>query len=203
MSESLRPTVQEVFDKIIEIKGAMHHLPKTKNKGAVGHLAEVITGIPISSACLDCEDGELKTISLKKDKNGKFKGAESIAVTMLSVQKLEMSNFDDSKCYSKLKKTLYVPYYRDGDNVQYMQPILVELTIDENVDLKNQLEDDYKNIQSYLAENGTLEGSSRIGKYLQNRTKGAGKGAPKTRAFYLRASFINEKLLTDNWFNSS
>ena len=203
MSESFRPKLQDVFDKIMEIKGTPHHLPKTKNKGAVGHLAEVITGIPISSACLDCEDGELKTFPLKKDKNGKFKGAETIAITMLNADNLKENDFESSKCNSKLKKTLYVPYYRDGDNIQYMSPILLDLAADENAELKKQLEDDYKKIQSHLAENGNLEGSSRIGKYLQNRTKGAGKGAPKTRAFYLRAGFINDKLLTDNWFNSS
>jgi hypothetical protein len=33
-------------------------------------------------------------------------------------------------------------------------------------------------------------GREGVGKWIQVRTKGAGKGAPKTRAFYFRKQFL-------------
>ena len=40
-------------------------------------------------------------------------------------------------------------------------------------------------------ETGIVEGSSRIGIYLQNRTKGTGKGSV-SRAYYLRPLFMKQ-----------
>ena len=66
-----RPTISEI-QKIFnnEIKGKCFNLPLTKNKGLPGIILENKLGIPNSTACLDCADGELKLFPLKKLKNG-------------------------------------------------------------------------------------------------------------------------------------
>jgi hypothetical protein len=186
-----RPSISEVYDKIIEIINKQYILPKTSNKGKPGNYLEELVGIPTSSACLDCSDGEVKVFPVKKVKSGKFVPKETIAVTMINNEDIKNHSFDDSRCYKKLLNTLYVPYYREDDVITYFKPTIINLF--NNDDIKKQLKQDYDAISEYLTKNNTLEGGSSIlGYYLQNRTKGAGKDAPKTRAFYLRTQFISD-----------
>lgn len=191
-----RPSIQEVYDKVLEIININHVLPKTANKGKPGNYLEELTGIPTSSACLDCTDGEVKVFPVKKPLTGKNKGKyvpkETIAVTMINKETLKTDTFIESRCFKKMANILYIPYYRDGDNITYMKPTIINLNASTNTALKQQLTDDYDTIRKFIIDNDTLDGSSRLGKYLQNRTKGAGKDAPKTRAFYLRPAFITE-----------
>jgi DNA mismatch repair protein MutH len=107
---------------------------------------------------------------------------------MINENELTATNFYESKCYKKLSNVLFVSYYREHDNIRYMQPVIFNIT--SNVEIKEQLHKDYENIREYFMNNNTLKGSSKVGIYLQNRTKGQGKDAPKTRAFYLKTRFI-------------
>jgi DNA mismatch repair protein MutH len=187
-----RPCIQQVYDKVVEIANIHHTLPKTANKGKPGNYLEELTGIPTSSECLDCTDGEVKVFPLKKIKKGDFTPKETIAVTMISKDTLKNDTFENSRCFKKMSKILYVPYYREGDDISYFNPTIIDLKDDKNRELLNQLKADYDAIRDYFIKNDNLERSSKLGVYLQNRTKGAGKGAPKTRAFYLRPKFIKD-----------
>ena len=187
-----RPTIEEVYQKVMKIINNPYTLPKTSNKGKPGQYLEHLTGIPTSSECLDCLDGEVKAFPLKKLKNGKFTPKETIAVTMINNEHLKSADFDSSRCSKKIAKILYVPYYREDDIIVYMQPTVIDLTNIQNKHIRDKLEEDYNTIRNYLVENGTLDGSSGLGTYMQNRTKGAGKDAPKTRAFYFRSTFIKD-----------
>lgn len=192
MAKCVRPTLEEVFNKVLEIANRAHHLPKTTNKGKPGQYLEQLTGIPTSSECLDCLDGEVKVFPLKKLKNGAFTPKETIAVTMINNDHLKRDDFTGSKCAKKISKILYIPYYREGDMITYMRPTVIDILDITNTKIREQIEKDYNDIRNYLVENGTLDGSSSIGIYLQNRTKGAGKDAPKTRAFYFRPQFMKD-----------
>jgi len=64
---SIRPSINDVKRICSIVIGKKYSLPKSKNKGAVGILLEEITGIPTSSACWDCVDGEVKAFPLKRD----------------------------------------------------------------------------------------------------------------------------------------
>jgi DNA mismatch repair protein MutH len=183
----IRPTVQSVYNKVVDISGIYFYLPKDKNKGKAGNHLESITGIPTSSDCLDCSDGEAKTFPVKLLKNGMYVPKETIAVTMLT-KSLAYETFENSKCFKKLSKVLYVPYLRERDKIMYLKPTVIDLTQDK--DLCEQLKKDYELIQQHFIKTGTLEHTSKLGKYLQNRTKGPGGNAPKTRSFYLRTTFI-------------
>jgi len=173
----MRPTVQEVRESLIKVSNVSHHCPVTANKGAVGHLLEDLLGIPRSSDCLDLSDGELKIVPLKQLKNGKIVPKETIAVTMMEK---EFVDFTDSRCFKKMRRMLVVPYLRNGDTITFYPSSFIEM----KGDLLKLIEADYMEIRSNPLQ-------SKIGKYLQTRTKGPG-GVKKTRAFYLRTSFINQ-----------
>jgi len=151
--------------------------PITANKGQVGHLLEDLLEIPRSSECLDCSDGEVKVVPLKRLKNGKIVPKETIAVTMMEK---EFTDFEESRCFKKMERMLVIPYLREGDSVLFYTPTLIEL----NGLLLELIKADYDLIRSSPLQ-------SKIGKYLQTRTKGPG-GSVKTRAFYLRTLFITE-----------
>lgn len=188
----IRPTIQFVHDKVIEISEQYFDLPKDKNKGKAGSYLESLTGIPTSSACLDCLDGEVKVFPIKETKKCDYVPKETIAVTMLSKESLRDDTFENSRCFKKLTKVLYIPYLREGDRIIYLRPTIIDLTHPFHRDIFEQLKIDYETLQKHFIETGTLDGTSGIGKYLQNRTKGAGGDAPKTRAYYLRPTFMKD-----------
>lgn len=177
----IRPTVQTVYDKVVAISGTYIYLPKDANKGKAGNYLESETGIPTSSDCLDCSDGEVKTFPVKQLKNGKYVPKETISITMVSTS-FPNETFEHSRCFKKLSKVLYVPYLRDGDRIMYLNPTIIDLTHDKV--LFEQLKHDYASIQQHFIKTGIL--TSTLGTYLQNRTKSSGGNAPKTRAFYLK-----------------
>lgn len=186
-----RPFLNDVAMAVARLEAV--HCPKTTNKGVVGLLMEKLTGIPASSAHLDCMDGEVKVFPLKRLKSGKVVPKETIAVTMLNPGHLrEQETFDTSTCGSKLRRVLYVPYLREGEMVRVFPA--TDLTLSGEV--LSLLAADYAAIRKGFLVDGTL--ASKTGAYLQTRTKGAGRGAPKTRAFYLRTQFIT-KFIPQTW----
>ena len=70
--------------------------------------------------------------------------------------------------------------------------------LETQIEIREQLKKDYDTIREHFMKNDTLDGTSKLGVYLQNRTKGKGGNAPKTRAFYLRTNFIRVWALARN-----
>lgn len=179
-----RPTIHEVRD-IATTLGTVE-CPRTRNKGATGILLEKLTRIPQSSTHIDCPDGEVKVFPLRRTKKGELVPKETIAVTMMNAEKLEKEdNFVQSGCGTKLQRVLFIPYLRDGNFVTFYRPI--EFFLDGRA--LEELKKDYDAIRDTCMKTGVLE--SRIGTYMQSRTKGAGRSARKTRAFYLKKEFIH------------
>jgi DNA mismatch repair protein MutH len=185
----IRPSINEVRDKVCLIMNMPHLVPKTANKGKPGNYLEEIAGIPTSSACLDCSDGEVKVFPIKRNKNGINVPKETIAVTMMNGEDLARDSFTESRVYKKLTNVLYIPYERDGDTITFRKPTIVQMPA-----VEEQLRKDYDDIRGFLSTNGTLDHSSGVGVYMQTRTKGAGGDAPKTRAFYLKKKFIDDMI---------
>lgn len=192
-----RPSIAEVSERLLPIiqQAVTYTIPPARNKGLVGQHLETLLGIPTSSATLDCSDGEVKCVPLKRLRGrGRYGEAgdlvvkETCAVTMLHQQDLQTNSWGDSKPYQKLAHTLFVWYLRDGDNVQYLSTTLV--TPVSHPDWYTPLLHDYDTIRRHFGGGGGAAGSSRLGTYLQTRTKGAGGTAPKTRAWYLRKAAL-------------
>lgn len=183
-----RPTIADVREIATTI-GTVE-CPRTRNKGAAGILLEKLTGIPQSSTHIDCSDGEVKVFPLKRTTKGELVPKETIAVTMMNAERLGIQDdFIQSGCGTKLKHVLFIPYLREDELVTFYTPI--EFSLDGCA--LEALKKDYDNIRETCVTTGVLESS--IGTYMQSRTKGAGRGAPKTRAFYLKKEFINEFLV--------
>jgi len=182
-------SINDIRTKVLSLLGKQHICPVTKNKGKPGLLLEKITGIPQTSNCLDCVDGELKTVPVVRNKSGKLVPKETIAVTMLNTTDLSTNDFKASKCFMKMKRVLIVPYFRDGDKIQFMAPVLIDAKEETYARIYDALEKDYAAIRTKFADENILQSST--GTYLQNRTKGAGHGST-SRAFYLRKKFIED-----------
>jgi len=180
-------TITDVLNRLIPIINIVHRLPITTNKGRPGLFLEELLGIPHTSNCLDCSDGEVKTFPVKKLRNGVFVPKESVAVTMLSITDIVANDYNSSKCCIKMSKVLFVPYYREGDTIQFIQPKIVERGCNEFSELYTIIENDYTEIRNLYLEKNILQ--SKTGTLLQNRTKGAGHGST-SRAFYLRPEFM-------------
>jgi len=191
MATCVRMTIAELEEKIKPFIGQKFRKPRTTNKGEIGILLEQLTGIPQTSACLDCVDGELKVFPVKRNSAGQLVPKETIAVTMLDKDELKSSEFKGSRVCAKLSRALFVPYERTGDEVCYMTPTLIDMGLEENKELYSKLCSDYDVIRAKYIEAGEL--SSRDGLLLQNRTKGAGHGST-SRAFYLKKEFAKEYL---------
>jgi len=177
-----RPTIASILSSLPAYTHKTYTLPITANKGKPGHYLEELLGIPRSSACLDCVDGELKVFPLKHTASGAITPKETVAVTMCQPAALLVTAWRDSNVFKKLQNTVFIPYMRDGDEIEYYEPIHFCATSS----LMAELEADYNEIQKQAAA-GVMTGS--IGKYLQTRTKGAGHGST-SRAFYLRQCFL-------------
>jgi DNA mismatch repair protein MutH len=184
-------TISELVDKMNPIVGKKQTLAITTNKGLPGLLLETLTGIPHTSNCLDCSDGELKTFPVKRLRNGLLVPKETVAVTMLSTDDLRTCDFESSKCFKKMSRMLMVPYYREGDQIQFMAPRLIDLSLPEFAALRLALKNDYDAIRAAFLADDTL--TSSTGVLLQNRTKGAGHGST-SRAFYLRPAFMKNNV---------
>lgn len=187
-------TIAHIYAKFIQLVGKEYTLPITANKGLPGIFLEDLLGIPHTSNCLDCSDGELKLFPVKKLKNGTLVPKETIAITMLSKNDLEIDEFNASRCCKKLSKTMFVPYYRNGDTIRYMNAKIIDRESSEFAELYSILESDYSLMRKNFIENGVLE--SKTGTLLQNRTKGAGHGST-SRAFFLRTAFIKQYIPLD------
>ena len=204
-----RPTIKEIY-QIFEqsIKGVTYHCPISKNKGAAGQLLEKELGIPNSSACLDCADGELKLFPIIK-KNGVFKTKETVAITMRGLNHnkvrpfsklLSKKTWENSALKKKTNNLLLISYIRHGDNIRFLHSYLFNSSCPEY----SQFETDYNQIIEHYDTVGICQLGKKEdgyctntinGKYIQGRTKGAG-GTNKTVGFYFRQTqFIKDVIL--------
>ena len=182
-------TIADIHAKFVPLIGKTYTLPITTNKGLPGIFLEELLGIPHTSNCLDCSDGELKLFPVKKLKNGTLVPKETIAVTMLNTDELRTNDFNSSKCCKKMSRMLIIPYYRNEDTIQFMNPKIIDRGCAEFADVYSIIESDYNEIRNKYIENGILQ--SETGTLLQNRTKGPGNGST-SRAFYLRPAFMKQ-----------
>jgi DNA mismatch repair protein MutH len=188
-------TINEVSERINEILVEnTFSVPLTENKGKLGLWVELQVGLTNNSKHTDCIDGELKTFPLKTLKNGTIVPKETIAITMINRQDIISNEFENSLVYTKIRRTLFLPFLRNKDNVTFYPSILIN--INENSILFNQLKQEYNNVRNVLLNGKEL--NSR-GNFIQTRTKGSktskASKKPKTRAWYFKTKFIKEYLL--------
>jgi DNA mismatch repair protein MutH len=181
-------TIAEVHAKLLPLVGISHSVPLERNKGRPGQYLETLLGIPHTSNCLDCSDGEVKTFPLKRLKDGTLVAKETVAVTMLNTEELRTNDFASSKCCKKMNKMMVVPYLREETTIRFFTPTIIDKAAEEFIPFYTQAETDYNAIRQGFLESGIL--SSSTGTFIQNRTKGAGHGST-SRAFYMKKEFLS------------
>lgn len=80
---------------------------------------------------------------------------------MLSKDELLANNFNSSKCCKKLAKILFVPYLRNGDDICFLMPIIIDKNNVEFADLYAVIESDYNLIRQNYIEHGVLGSKER------------------------------------------
>ena len=167
-----------------------------KNKGWVGHIVEHHLGVPINSLqSPDFGDWELKTISMKQLKNGLIVPKETMAITMINAEHVINNDFENSHLKNKLDKLLIISRMWYATNEPKSELLKVfQFNIDDDKELYAEIEADYEETRDCLKTKGFSSLTGKMGKWIQPRTKGQGNGAPITRAFYARTSFLKHVL---------
>lgn len=161
------------------------------NKGWAGHVCERHLGIPINSyQSPDFGSWELKSIPLKRLRNGALQFKETMAVTMIDPHQVAVTPFEESHLLSKLRKAVCVARIvgNSFDEPSFIHSVNV---MDLDGELFRAVKSDYELVQDCLRDPtrgfSCLTGS--MGQYIQPRTKGAGHGSI-SRAFYARPLFL-------------
>jgi len=165
------------------------------NKGWAGHVFERYLELPINSAqSPNFGSWELKSIPLKKLKNGSWTVKETMAITMIDPVNIIQKEFEDSHLLAKLKKAVIV-VRTVGENVDEPSYIHSILELDLDGEMYEIIKNDYNLVRNTLLnyQNGFELLTGKMGKYIQPRTKGSGHGST-SRAFYARISFLKQLL---------
>jgi len=163
------------------------------NKGWAGHVCERFLGLPInSSQSPNFGSWELKSVPLKRLRNGLLGFKETMAVTMIDEYNVKRTNFEESHLLSKLRKAVIVAR---TVGVSYDMPTFVHsvTSIDLSGELYEAVRADYEIVQDCLndPERGFSALTGKMGVYIQPRTKGTGHGSV-SRAFYARKLFLSQ-----------
>jgi len=163
------------------------------NKGWAGHVCERYLGIPInSSQSPNFGSWELKSIPLKRLRDGSLAFKETMAITMIDPYHVSRTPFEFSHLLAKLRKAVIVARIVGSS---YDQPTFVYsvTTTDLFGDLYDVVREDYNMVQDCINDPRrgfeTLSGS--MGVFIQPRTKGRGYGSI-SRAFYARPLFLSQ-----------
>lgn len=163
------------------------------NKGWAGHAIERHLGLQInSSRSPNFGSWELKSVPLKRLKNGSLAFKETMAITMIDPPHVARAKFADSHLLTKLKR--FVCVTRVVGEV-YSDPTYIHSVV--SFDLEKRLYDavkkDYDLVRRCIRDPdlGFDALTGRMGVYIQPRTKGAGHGST-TRSFYARKEFLAE-----------
>ena len=167
-----------------------------RNKGWAGQVIEKYLGFSNNSLqAPNAGSWELKLISLEYQKRGGLRVKEPMAVTMINPDNVKRTDFEDSHLLVKLKQVVIGA--RIWESKQEGRSIFHGVTtfdLLDNLEVYNQIKDDYDSIREIIRTQGFSTLNSRMGKYIQPKTKGSGHGST-SRAFYARASFLKKFVL--------
>ena len=197
--ERLRLLVgQNLHDLAAKYSVAVKGADGKTNKGWAGHVFERFLGIPLNSAqSPNFGSWELKSIPLKKDRSGKLRFKETMAITLIDPYQVARTPFHESHLLSKLRKAVVVAR---TVGAHALEPSYVHSVnaLDLDGELYRAAEADYELVRQCLLDEsrGFSCLTGKMGALIQPRTKGAGHGSV-SRAFYARPSFLEKFISLD------
>ena len=190
--DALHQLQQLVGTDLYELAKRYPQITVERNKGWAGHVCEVHLGLALNSSP-EPNGGswELKQVSLRRSAEGFLTAKETMAITMLSPQRVLDLPFEESDVLKKLRRLVLVARVFLPNSPLAPVALVREADIsDETPLIFNQVREDYEMIREVLREDGFSALSGKMGKLIQPRTKGAGHGST-SRAFYARTQFVN------------
>ncbi len=196
----------DAFEKLMQLKGQdlvplakkycvdiWRDDQKRKNKGWAGHVLERYLGLPINSAqSPNFGSWELKSISLKRLKNGRITVKETMAITTIDQYNISQTPFEESHLLAKLRKAIVCA--RMFESQEENSSVLMYVSkFDLNCCDYAQVKKDYEEVRSCIENRGFEFLTGGMGSLVQPRTKGTGHGST-TRAFYARTPFVARML---------
>jgi len=160
------------------------------NKGWRGLTLEKVVGLqPNNKKAPNGLGWELKTVAYY-EKNGMWQPKETMAITMIKYEDLEKDDFFHSHLWEKMKSLIFCAVSWEGKNSTHSSLLkITAMDFLETDELINEVKEDYEFTRNKLITHGKEALTSRDGKYVQARTKGAGHGST-SRAFYARKCFL-------------
>jgi len=161
------------------------------NKGWAGLTLERALGI--GNNAIQASNGafwELKLVPLVKRKDGTWKVKETMAITMINPEDVMNTPFKESHLFNKMRKMIICGRERVDDEESTSHLLYVNSFDLLSTNFWKQIKEDYEVVQKAISKGGLEALSSKMGKFIQPRTKGQGGASKKTRAFYARTNFI-------------
>lgn len=161
-----------------------------KNKGWAGLVLERYLGLPQNSRQEpDFGTWDLKLIALSYARDGTLRVKESMAITMLEPTEVLANEFKDSHLYDKLRSLVAVGrIYESAEEKRSILHSAAEFDLD-NPKIREEVSADYETIRAQIRTGGIDSVTGNLGKLVQARTKGRGRGST-SRAFYARPVFV-------------
>ncbi len=191
VGQDLRPLAEQLGITVF------HSSTGKLNKGWAGHTMLKFLGLPLDSKQEpDGGDWELKVIPLNRDRGGKLKPKETMAITMINAVNVTETEFEVSHLYNKLKSLIICGREfidRNENNAPLISVDKLDIENSENIELLEQIKQDYNYVRYMIITHGFQSLSGKMGIMVQPRTKGPGHGST-SRAFYARTRCLKRLL---------
>jgi hypothetical protein len=188
------------FEKLIKDKGTRG---KLLDKIMIGNFGDTRQAADLAEYGLPAEQ---KVVVVKKSKKRPFSAKDTIKVTSATYDPL--FQYDQERAWDKSvvrEKTEYGLYqcwsFAGSKDKKFLSKFLGVIPHVLSDDVLGRIKEEYMIVQQYINdqidEHGRItKGTTSTGRYIQIRTSGAGKGAPKTYSWYFTQHFVNEVILS-------
>lgn len=171
------------------------------NKGWKGNVIEHMLNLKQNSKKgSDYPDLEVKTVPIVIKENKKII-KETTCLSVIDVNNLIKTSFEDSDLYHKIKKTLFIFIDVSDESFPKIESTFF-VNFQDYPEMLTKMEKDYNSLVEHILDNiyhdDSMEKnfSGKLGEVIQPRPK-TGKNGDYTWAFYLKKDFLN-KLINTN-----
>ncbi len=166
------------------------------NKGWAGQVVECYLGqSPNARQGADFGDWELKVVPLEPmpGEGDRWRLKETMAITRLDPDDVLSTGFEDSHLLAKLRRIVVVARTHEGDPNRSTRLVAAAAFDLNDPELYSEIEEDYEEVRWALRDGGAFTLSGHLGRWVQPRPKGPGRG-DSGLGFYARKALVARML---------